>query len=139
MKKIIVLALISLLILTGCHNKLIGDVSNVRIFDNDIEFNLVKNSLTRTSVSIIMKNNSDKTLYYGTPYEIEVFHDGVWKKMNIEMFFTMPLIELDSGKEIKLDFDWKYTHGKLKGKYRIIKSVYFEGEDEFYVACEFEV
>ena len=46
---------------------------------------------------------------------------------------------LEPGSEKVLNFNWKHTHGKLKGKYRIIKDVYFENEEKFFIACEFEV
>ena len=71
--------------------------------------------------------------------EIEIYDEGTWKEMEVEMIFNMPLMELKSSKEIKLNFDWEHSHGKLKGKYRIIKDVYFENEEKFFIACEFEV
>ena len=106
---------------------------------DDTRGSLVKDSVSNIGASCIMRNKSDKILYYGTPWDIEIYDDGSWKKMNVEMVFNMPLMELKSRKEIKLNFNWEHTHGKLKGKYRIIKDVYFENEEKFFIACEFEV
>ena len=139
MKKLIVLFVSVMFILTGCKNDLIGEKSNIKIDDNDVEFTLVKGSVSNIGVSCIMKNKSDKILYYGTTWDIEIYDDGSWKKMNVEMVFDMPLMGLEPGSEKVLNFKWKHTHGKLKGKYRIIKDVYFEDEEKFFIACEFEV
>lgn len=139
MKKLIVLFVSVMFILTGCKNDLIGEKSNIKIDDNEVEFTLVKDSISNIGVSCIMKNKSDKILYYGTPWDIEIYDDGSWKKMNVEMVFDMPLMGLEPGSEKVLNFKWKHTHGKLKGKYRIIKDVYFEDEEKFFIACEFEV
>ena len=139
MKKIIIVLISLVFILTGCKNDLIGEKSDVKIEKSDVEFTLVKDSVSNIGVSCIMRNKSDKILYYGTPWDIEIYDDGSWKKMNVEMVFNMPLMGLEPGSEKVLNFNWEHTHGKLKGKYRIIKDVYFEDEEEFFIACEFEV
>lgn len=139
MKKIIIVLISLVFILTGCKNDLIGEKSDVKIEKSDVEFTLVKDSVSNIGVSCIMRNKSDKILYYGTPWDIEIYDDGSWKKMNVEMVFNMPLMGLEPGSEKVLNFNWEHTHGKLKGKYRIIKDVYFEDEDKFFIACEFEV
>ena len=139
MKKIIKVLISLVFILTGCKNDLIGEKSDVKIEKSEVEFTLVKDSVSNIGVSCIMRNKSDKILYYGTPWDIEIYDDGSWKKMNVEMVFNMPLMGLEPGSEKVLNFNWEHTHGKLKGKYRIIKDVYFEDEEEFFIACEFEV
>lgn len=139
MKKIIIVLISLVFILTGCKNDLIGEKSDVKIEKSEVEFTLVKDSVSNIGVSCIMRNKSDKILYYGTPWDIEIYDDGSWKKMNVEMVFNMPLMGLEPGSEKVLNFNWEHTHGKLKGKYRIIKDVYFEDEEEFFIACEFEV
>ena len=138
MKKIIVLIISLMFIFTGCSSDL--KKSNVEVENNDIEFYIKEDTLTRSGVTLILKNNSDKTLYFGEPYEIEVYKDGSWRKMEVEMYFTMPLYGLESGKDKEISFNWENTHGRLnKGKYRIIKDVYFEEENEFYIGCEFSI
>ena len=139
MKKIIIVLISLVFILTGCKNDLIGEKSDVKIEKSEVEFTLVKDSVSNIGVSCIMRNKSDKILYYGTPWDIEIYDDGSWKKMNVEMVFNLPLMDLEPGSEKVLNFNWEHTHGKLKGKYRIIKDVYFEDEEKFFIACEFEV
>ena len=138
MKKLIILVLISLLILTGCSSNL--EKSNIKVENNDIEFIIKENTLTRSTVTLILKNNSDKSLYFGDPYEIEVYEDSSWRKIEADMYFNMPLYELKPGEEKELDFNWEHGYGRLnRGKYRIIKDVYFEKEEKFYIGCEFTI
>lgn len=138
MKKIIVLVVISLFILTGCSSNL--EKSNIKVENNDIEFSIKEGTLTRSGVTLILKNNSDKTLHFGEPYEVEVYKDGFWRKIEVEMYFNMPLYGLEAGKEKEIIFNWEHGYGRLnKGKYRIIKDVNFEEEEKFYIGCEFTI
>lgn len=139
MKKLLILLISVMFILTGCKNDLIGEKSDVKVDKSDVEFTLVKDSVSNIGVSCIMRNKGDKILYYGTPWDIEIYDEGTWKKIDVEMVFNMPLMGLEPGSEKVLNFNWEHTHGKLKGKYRIIKDVYFENEEKFFIACEFEV
>ena len=79
---------------------------------------------------------------YGTPYELEIKKDGEWHEINVELFFTMPLMSLKPGESKNLEFNWAESYGKLaKGEYRIIKSVTVESDnpESFYVAAEFTI
>ena len=60
MKKLIVLFVSVMFILTGCKNDLIGEKSDVKVDKSDVEFTLVKESLTNTGASCIMRYKSDK-------------------------------------------------------------------------------
>jgi len=138
MKKLIILVLISLFILTGCSSSL--EKSDIKVEMNDISFSIKEDTLTRSSVTLILKNNSDKSLYFGDPYEVEVYKDSSWRKIEADMYFTMPLYELESGEEKEITFNWEHGYGRLnRGKYRIIKDVYFEYEEKFYIGCEFTI
>ena len=62
--------------LTGCgktKNEFdIGDKSDIIISENDITMSIKEETLTDTSATIILTNNSDKDFQYGNPYEIEI-------------------------------------------------------------------
>ena len=138
MKKLIILVLISLFILTGCSSSL--EKSDIKVESNGIEFFIKEGTLTRSGVVLILKNNNDDTLYFGEPYEIEKYEDGSWRKIEVEMYFNMPLYGLESGEEKEITFNWEHGYGRLnKGKYRIIKDVYFDKEEKFYIGCEFTI
>ena len=149
MKKLFSIVLCSLLFfcLVGCSYKNdfdIGEISDIEILNRDVELVIKEGSLSNTGAVLILKNNSDTSITYGTPYEIEINKDGKWYKINVELYFTMPAFELKPGEEKEIELDWEYGYGKLaKGEYRIIKD-YTENveSDEYkklYVACEFVI
>ena len=81
-------------------------------------------------------------LHYDDSYEIEIKKDVKWYKVNAEIFFNEPLFDVEEGKSKELDLKWEYGYGKLpRGKYRIVKKVYFENdrEQEFYISVEFNI
>ena len=63
-------------------------------------------------------------------------------KYNVELFFTLPLMNLKPGESENLEFNWTESYGKLaKGEYRIIKSFTVQSDipERFYVAAEFTI
>ena len=147
MKKIfiVLISLVLLLGVTGCGNKNnfdIGEKSTVEVVDKYVSFEIDDETLTNESVTVVFRNNSEYTVSYGTPYELEIKEDGQWHKINVEMFFTMPLMYLYPGESKDLEFNWINTHGELApGEYRIIKNVTVESAspEKIYVAAEFKI
>ena len=147
MKKvfIVLISLILLLGVTGCGNKndfSVGDKSTVEVVDKYVVFDLDEETLTNGSASVLLRNDSEYNVSYGTPYELEIKEDGEWHKINVELFFTMPLMSLEPGESIDLEFNWAESYGELaKGEYRIIKSVTVESTspEKIYVAAEFTI
>lgn len=130
--------------ITGCGSSNtfdIGSVSDVEIRNNnDVTLSIKDGTLKNTGVTLILKNDSDKLLYYDEYYKMEIKKDNEWHTINVELYFNDPLwiVKQNSKKEIKLN--WEHGYGKLaKGDYRIIKKVYFENEEEqeFYISAEF--
>ena len=146
MKKvfIVLISLFLLLGVTGCgkNNFDIGEKSKVEVVDKYVTFEIDDETLTNESVTVVFRNNSEYTVSYGTPYELEIKEDGEWHKINVELFFTMPLMSLEPGESIDLEFNWAESYGELaKGEYRIIKSVTVESTspEKIYVAAEFTI
>ena len=147
MKKLLVVLLGSILLLgvTGCgkNNFDIGEESDVEVVDKYVSFEIDKDTLTETSATVIFRNNSEYAVSYGTPYELEIKKNGKWHKINVELFFNLPLMTLNSGESTNLEFNWAESYGKLaKGEYRIIKKITVEipnQPDSFYVASEFTI
>lgn len=143
----IVLCGIIVLGLTGCgtNNKFnIGEKSNIEIVKNDISLSIKEGTLTKTGVTLILKNDSDINVQYGNPYEIEIKKDGKWHKINIELNFTLPAYGLKSKESKEIKLNWENSYGKLApGEYRIIKSIDLEKEEDtfktFYVSAEFTI
>lgn len=79
MKKIVFVILlcgVMVLAMTGCKNvknKLdIGNKSDIKVSQNDVIMTIKDGTLTNKSVTLILTNNSDRKIQYGSPYEIEI-------------------------------------------------------------------
>lgn len=109
--------------------------------DNSIDINKVtievdKNSITPTSVSIIITNNNENELTYGEEFKIQKKVDGEWRDLNYlpnTIWNAMAYItKANSQTNKKLNI--KNYYGELEnGTYRVVKPV-FDGNiysDEF--------
>lgn len=150
MKKILTILLcgIMVLVMAGCgkaKNKFdIGNKSNIKISQNDVTMTIKDGTLTNKSVTLILTNNSDRKIQYGSPYEIEIKKNGEWYKINAKLNFTLPLFILESKKKNEFKLNFEEGYGKLpSGTYRVIKKIDKEKEDglfdSFYVAAEFTI
>lgn len=132
--------------ITGCGNSKnefdIGNKSDVQISQNDVSLSVKNGTLKNTSVTLVLKNDSNKLLHYDEVYEIEIKQNNEWHKINAELYFNAPLWEVEQNKSEELELKWEHGYGKLaKGDYRIVKEVYFENESEqkFYISAEFTI
>lgn len=151
MKKLVFVILlcgIMVLTMTGCanaKNKLdIGNKSNINVSQNDVIMTIKDGTLTNKSVTLILTNNSDRKIQYGSPYEIEIKKNGEWYKINAKLNFTLQLFILESKEKNEFKLDFEEGYGKLpSGTYRVIKKIDKEKEDglfdSFYVSTEFTI
>ena len=151
MKKLVFVILlcgIMVLTMTGCENaknKLdIGNKSNINVSQNDVIMTIKDGTLTNKSVTLVLTNNSDRKIQYGSPYEIEIKKNGEWYKINAKLNFTLPLFILESKEKNEFKLDFEEGYGKLpSGTYRVIKKIDKEKEDglfdSFYVSTEFTI
>lgn len=151
MKKIVFVILlcgVMVLAMTGCKNvknKLdIGNKSNIKVSQNDVIMTIKDGTLTNKSVTLILTNNSDRKIQYGSPYEIEIKKNDEWHKINAKLNFTLPLFILESKEKNEFELNFEDEYGKLpSGTYRVIKKIDKEKEDgvfdSFYVAAEFTI
>lgn len=119
------------------------DVSNVVM--------TIKNgTLSKNSVTVILKNNTDKDYTYGPDFYVEKYDNGKW--IQPSTITGDPLVWnsigyiLKSNDSIELNFNFKLAYGELSnGKYRIIKRVFKEEdipitEDKIVkISVEFEI
>ena len=144
----IILCGIMVLVMAGCEKEKnefdIGDKSDIKISKNDVIMTIKEGTLTNKSATLLLTNNSDNNIQYGTPYEIEIKKDGEWHKINVELYFNLSLFQLSANESKEIDLDWENGYGKLaKGTYRIIKEIDYEYKKEKYetfnVAVEFTI
>ena len=122
----------------------VGEKSDIEVVKNDVSLSVKEGTLTNTSATLILTNNSDKNFYYGNSYEIETKKDGQWHKINVELKFTMPAFGLKAKETKEIELNWKNGYGQLaNGTYRIIKCIDYEKEEgnfeTFNVATEFTI
>ena len=122
----------------------IGDKSDIKVSQNDVIMTIKEGTLTNKSATLVLTNHSDKNFQYGSPYEIEIKKDGEWHKLNVELYFNMPVFQLSAKESKEIELDWENGYGKLtEGTYRIIKEIDYEYEKEKYetfnVAIEFTI
>ena len=90
--KIILLAGIILGIIIYCVLKNNNNtISDIKTTENDVSLSIKENTLTTSSATLILKNNSNTEIQYGNSYEIEIKHNKKWYKLDGEMYFTLPL------------------------------------------------
>lgn len=145
---VILLCGVLILTMTGCvktKNKLdIGNKSNIKALKNDVIMTIKDGTLTNKSVTLVLINNSDKKIQYGSPYEIEIKKNDEWHKINAELNFTLPLFILEPKEKNEFELNFEDGYGKLpSGTYRVIKKIDKEKEDglfdSFYVSTEFTI
>ena len=145
---VILLCGVLILTMTGCvktKNKLdIGNKSNVKALKNDVIMTIKDGTLTNKSVTLVLINNSDKKIQYGSSYEIEIKKNDEWHKINAKLNFTLQLFILESKEKNEFELNFEDGYGKLpSGTYRVIKKIDKEKEDgvfdSFYVAAEFTI
>ena len=151
MKKIVFVILlcgVMVLAMTGCKNvknKLdIGNKSDIKVSQNDVIMTIKDGTLTNKSVTLVLINNSDKKIQYGSSYEIEIKKNDEWHKINAELNFTLQLFILESKEKNEFELNFEDGYGKLpSGTYRVIKKIDKEKEDglfdSFYVSTEFTI
>ena len=148
MKKILLyfITIVMLFAVTSCGVKNdfdIGKVSNIKIDNNNnVTLSIKDNTLKKTAATLILENNSDKLLRYDEYYKMEIKKDKKWHKINVELYFNLPLLEVKQKSKEEMELNWEHGYGKLaSGDYRIIKEVYFEGEEEnaFNISAEFRI
>lgn len=145
---VILLCGVLILTMTGCvktKNKLdIGNKSDINVSQNDVIMTIKDGTLTNKSVTLILTNNSDRKIQYGSPYEIEIKKNGEWYKINAKLNFTLPLFILEPKEKNEFKLNFEEGYGKLpSGTYRVIKKIDKEKEDglfdSFYVSTEFTI
>lgn len=110
----------------------IGEVSKVEVLDYpSVTMEIKEGTLNSEGATIILSNNTDSVLEYGTPYEIEIKKEDEWYKINIEGAFTLPLFHLPPNNKEEIEINFIYLYGRLpKGTYRIIKKFYLPDKNQ---------
>lgn len=114
---------------------------------NDLEgvsMFIKEGTLTNKGVTVIITDTSNRDNIYGTPYSIDKYENGGFKKLDTiidDYAWTMPGYYVGENNTLEFKVNWEKLYGKLeKGKYRIIKETSYAGEGtNHYITAEFVI
>ena len=102
-----------------------------------------------TGCTLTIENTTDKTVYFGEPYTLQMLADGQWGDCDIpESNQPVAWIELayilPAGESSVATYDWSRIYGELSaGTYRFAKNIQIESgypiEDKETIFAEFSV
>lgn len=135
--------------LTGCGTKTTIK-GNAELNEIDgVSMTIEKDTLTRTSATIIISDYEKETNVYGEFYRIDKKENGEWKevkKAHDNYDFNDMAYYVDEDGKLEFKCNWEYIYGKLeKGKYRLVKSTFpnidraITDEDISYFSVEFTI
>ncbi len=141
----IVLIFVIVYVLFAVSN--IRDKSNDNLDDGSFQgvcMNVIENSITSKGCEVIIQNDTDVNVYYGTYFSIESRQNGEWITCSFTNGVT-PVWEdveylLQRGEKKEETIVWKYVYGSLgAGEYRVVKKIYFDNYDDVYISAEFTI
>ena len=116
-------------------------------FEN-VEMISEKDSVSSTGIELIIINETNSELIYGSYYRLEVNSNDTWYEVPVtvegEYAFTSIGYIIAPGTRQNFRTDWEWLYGRLRaGNYRIIKDVLdFRGTgdyDKYYLLAEFVI
>lgn len=137
---ITILLIIATILIWVIFNNGINKCSKKEYPIEGVSIIIKEGTLTNTGATFILKNDSDIDVIYGNPYSIEVKKDDKWKKIDVELSFTLPAYTLKAKTSEEITINWEYGYGKLeKGEYRFIKGFSYEKVKDNYVDFSLKV
>lgn len=128
------------------YKKNLEDKCTIKIDDLDgVSMTIKDGTLTKTGVTVIIHDTSDRENIYGDEYRIDKKINNEWEELEIvfEGNYAWNSIGYTVGADNILEFDinWKTLYGKLdKGEYRIVKDTLEAGEGtSHYITVEFVI
>ncbi len=103
------------------------DVININVKVGYVTLEVEEDSLTPTSATFIIKNDSGYVYCYGEDYRIEQYENNQWSELEGSLYWNdiAYILNINESKEINIDFTVGYK--KLSsGKYRLVKTVFKE-------------
>ncbi len=160
MKKGITLLLLIVLFISACGNEVKNNYKTLKTFNHskhnnipssfkegnvDVEMQLKKvfYDVKTKKIELLLKNNGEQ-VEFGTPYEIETFQDGSWRKVPFKenIGFTAIGIMLKKGKSYPFSASLEKDILKYKikpGFYRVIKEIYITKDKKIKLASIFQI
>lgn len=144
--KIFFVIMVASFLLMGCQGQEkdvqnLGKAFNHPLKTEKVSVSVVKNSVSNTTIELIMQNNTNESFSFLPTYEIQKKYGNTWYNLKIieeiqTMFLGTPIKPRES---TPFKINWERYYGKLSsGDYRIVINIY-DGDDEFYTGTEFTI
>lgn len=131
---IIAIVAVFVLIIYAVNKDTAPAVSNI----DGIFIFIKEGTLTKTSATIIITNNSDQIYTFGEEYVLEKKVLGKWKTMKLlskDVWWDLVNYQVGVQDELEKEVNWESLYGELKnGTYRLVKEI-----DEKRIAVEFTI
>ena len=122
-------------------------IDNENIINNKIEvtnidgisMEIKEGTLTKTSATIIITDNTGKGNTYGSSYHLDKINNNRWQTLDViyegNYGFTSIGYLVDENNQLEFNHNWKNLYGELEtGTYRLVKEV-----NNKYFAVEFTI
>lgn len=148
MKKIYTLGIIIVMfVFYGCSSNKFNDsgleqstiIVNQDNINATIKDNIIKSS--KENITVVLENKTEYEHSYGFDFNLEIELDNNWYKVPFDknpQFIEIAIILKGNGKSEDVIELSKYFTNLPEGKYRIVKSLYLDGE-EIVVSAPFEI
>ncbi len=131
---IIAIVAVFVLIIYAVNKDTAPAVSNI----DGIFISIKEGTLTKTSATIIITNNSDQIYTFGEEYVLEKKVLGKWKTMKLlskDVWWDLVNYQVGVQDELEKEVNWESLYGELKnGTYRLVKEI-----DKKRIAVEFTI
>lgn len=113
-----------------------------------VTMSIKNDTVSPKGLTLVFKNNSDKTCLYGETFWLEEKINEIWRQVpatiNGNYAFKSIGYEASSGQNREHEVNWHWLYGSLhKGEYRIVKNVddfRKAGDyDTYFLAAEFTI
>lgn len=150
MKRSVILLLICVLFLTGtgCSSdsgreypwSITKNSMDIKNDNANISIQLTDGSLTSAGTKLIICNNSESDISFGSEYSIQLSQNGAWYDIDVKNTdWTGELFTVGAGNECEVEINWASIYGELPvGKYRIVKE-YSQLGQKFFTLTEFDI
>ena len=148
MRKVYIYSIIIVIfILSGCSNNNLNvsalEPSNIVIKEYGIKAEL-KEAIIKSSkenITLILENKTEYEYFYGVDFSLEIEANNTWNKVPFKeepVFIEIAIILKANSKQEEVIDLYNYFGNLPEGKYRIIKSLYKDGE-KVVVSAPFEI
>lgn len=113
-----------------------NNYNNFNRMPENVTIEIDENTITTTSVSIIITDNNENPYVWGVNFRMQKKVDGEWydlKYITDTVAFIEIACRVNTNNQLNQKINWAKYYGELsKGVYRVVKPIYDNGDIYFY-------